>query len=70
VETLVERYDPRLHGGFDLLVFPLSYSGDRGDLYAQPPAPAVIVHDWIWRRRGRSAVVSPWLLKRVNLVKP
>ena len=29
----------------------------------------VLIHDWIWRRRGdASAIVSPLLLKRVNLV--
>jgi len=27
------------------------------------------VHDWLWRPRGRSAVVSPLLLKRLNLVR-
>lgn len=54
---------------FDLLVVPLSFAGDRDALYAHPPAPAVIVHDWIWRKRGISRVVSTLLLKRVNLVR-
>ena len=54
--------------GCDLLVIPLSYSGDRTAVYAHPPAPAVIVHDWIWRRRGASRIVSVLLLKRINLV--
>ena len=31
-------------------------------------APLLIVHDWIWRKRGDSRVVSIWLLKRINLV--
>lgn len=52
----------------DLVMVPLAYVGSRGDLYQQPPAPAVLVHDWIWRRRGRSAIVSWWMLKRINLV--
>jgi len=28
-----------------------------------------IVHDWIWRPRGESRVVSWLLLKRVNVVR-
>jgi hypothetical protein len=52
----------------DLIVFPLSFDGERSEIYERPPAPAVILHDWIWRRRGTSRVVSVLLLKRVNLV--
>jgi len=52
----------------DLVVIPLSFSGDRRLVYAQPPARAVFVHDWIWRPTPHSAVVSWWLLKRLNLV--
>ena len=63
-------YDPARHGGFDLVVIPLAYVGDRAALYRRPPAPAVLVHDWLWRRRGESRVVSLLLLKRLNLVKP
>jgi hypothetical protein len=57
-------------GTYDLIVFPLSFDGRRGDIYAHPPARAVIVHDWIWRKRGVSHIVSILLLKRVNLVRP
>ncbi|MCI0746658.1 MAG: fatty acid desaturase, partial [Verrucomicrobia subdivision 3 bacterium] len=54
---------------FDLVIIPLSFRGDRDALYAAPPARALLVHDWVWRRRGTcGAVVSIWLLKRVNLV--
>jgi hypothetical protein len=53
----------------DVLVIPLSFDGDRAPLYAHPPAPVVIVHDWIWRIRGTSRLVSPLLLKRLNLVR-
>ena len=53
----------------DVLVIPLSFDGDRAAVYARPPARAVIVHDWIWRVRGTSRLVSPWLLKRLNLVR-
>jgi hypothetical protein len=54
----------------DLVVFPLAFVGDRSALYRDPPAPIMLVHDWIWRRRGASAMVSLVLLKRLNLVRP
>jgi hypothetical protein len=54
---------------WDVVVIPLSFDGDRDALYSHPPAPAVIVHDWIWRRRGTSRIVSLALLKRVNLIR-
>lgn len=56
-------------GAYDLVVIPLSFHGDREAIYAQPPAQAVIVHDWIWRKRGSSHIVSLLLLKRLNLVR-
>jgi hypothetical protein len=52
----------------DLVVIPLSFRGDRRAIYSRPPARAVLVHDWIWRPAPASAVVSWWLLKRINLV--
>lgn len=61
-------YNPARHRGFDLIVIPLSFVGDRQAIYRQPPAPAVILHDWIWRVRRPGAVVSLLLLKRLNLV--
>jgi hypothetical protein len=63
-------YDPSLVQGFDVVVFPLAFRGDREAIYARPPAPVVFVHDWIWRRRGASAIISFLLLKRLNLVRP
>jgi hypothetical protein len=71
VDFVNEWFDPERHADFDLLVFPLSYVGDHGQLYGAPPARNVMVHDWIWRRRRGTvgAVVSPWLLKRINLVR-
>jgi len=53
---------------FDALVIPLSYDGDRALLYRRPPARTLIVHDWIWRKRGTSRIVSPFLLKRLNVI--
>jgi fatty acid desaturase len=53
----------------DLVVVPLAFDGDRDRVYAHPPAPIVVVHDWLWHPRGRSVVVSPLLLKRVNVIE-
>jgi hypothetical protein len=54
---------------YDLLVVPLAFRGNREAIY-QAPRTTTIVHDWLWRPRGRTTVVSPLLLKRVNLVTP
>jgi len=57
----------------DLVVIPLSFIGDRGAVYRNPPAATVLVHDWIWAKRRafcrKGVVVSPWLLKRLNLIQ-
>jgi hypothetical protein len=53
----------------DLLVIPLSLIGNRQEIYLRPPAPAVLVHDWIWKNHGKGAVVSWLLLKRINLIR-
>ena len=53
---------------YDLLVIPLAFDGARDAIYRHRPVPAVIVHDWIWRRRGTSCVISVALLKRLNLL--
>ncbi|HWN99802.1 MAG TPA: fatty acid desaturase [Blastocatellia bacterium] len=68
VEFINERFEPGKPCDFDLLVIPLAFEGDRPAIYRRPPASVVLVHDWIWRRRGASAVVSWLLLKRLNLV--
>jgi hypothetical protein len=52
----------------DLLVIPLAFVGDKSAIYRKPPARRVLVHDWLWRKRGHSVVVSVLLLKRINLV--
>jgi hypothetical protein len=62
-------YEPDLCRDTDLVIVPLAFVGDREVLYANPPGKAVMVHDWIWNRRGRGAIVSPLLLKRLNLVR-
>ncbi len=54
---------------YDVLVIPLSYVGDRERLYRTPPAGALLVQDWLWRRRGNATSTISWLLlKRLNLV--
>jgi hypothetical protein len=68
VDFVCACYAPDLVSGFDLVVFPLAFSGDRAAVYRRPPAPAVLVHDWIWRMRGKGVVISLLLLKRLNLV--
>ena len=54
---------------YDLIVVPLAFRGNREAIY-QHPLTTTIVHDWLWRPRGRTTIVSPLLLKRVNVVKP
>jgi hypothetical protein len=68
-EFVNERYHPGRHSGFDLVVIPLAYVGSRDRLSRDPPAPNLLVHDWIWHTSPRFAVVSWFLLKRLNLVK-
>lgn len=62
------RFSGEDNGRFDAIVVPLAYQGDRDRLYAAPPASTTIVHDWIWRKRGNSRVVSRLLLKRINVI--
>jgi len=68
VREVNKQFDPAGPCEFDLLVIPLSFVGDRQAIYQRPPARAVLVHDWIWRPRGTSVIVSCVLLKRLNLV--
>jgi len=53
----------------DLLVVPLAFIGDRREVYRHPPAPNVLVHDWLWHRQKTGAIISLPLLKRLNLVQ-
>jgi hypothetical protein len=48
---------------------PLALRGSKAGFYRTPPAPHVLIHDWLWRRRGPGVVVSWVLLKRLNVVK-
>jgi hypothetical protein len=64
-----EAFDPAQPCDADLVIIPLSFNGRRQRVYDHPPAPAVLVHDWIFAARQPSAVVSWLLLKRLNLVR-
>src|SRR5262249_36443572 len=48
VECVPACYAPDLVKGFDVVVFPLAFDGDRQAIYRDPPAPVVLVHDWLW----------------------
>ncbi|HXS95025.1 MAG TPA: fatty acid desaturase [Candidatus Limnocylindrales bacterium] len=69
IEYRNERYTSDGPLDCDLTVIPLCLSGDREAIYRQPPSRVVLIHDWIWRRRGSGTVVSPVLLKRLNMVR-
>jgi hypothetical protein len=69
IEYRNERYVPGEALDCDLTVIPLCLRGERAVIYRRPPSPSVLVHDWIWHRRGTGAVVSATLLKRLNLVR-
>ncbi len=68
VELRHQFFDPRSDDDGDLVVIPLSFIGDRQQVYGNPPAPAVLIHDWLWKTRGGGVRVSWLLLKRLNLV--
>ena len=67
VRVINEWFDPRRHDGFDLLVFPLAYRGNKPELRRRLPSPLVVFHDWLWDVAGSSRVVSCLLLKRMSL---
>jgi hypothetical protein len=69
VEFLHARFEASDPNSFDLVVIPLSFRGDRHLLYEHPPAPALLIHDWLWRGWPASATISTLLLKRLNLVQ-
>jgi hypothetical protein len=69
VNFVRDRFEPASKCDYDLLVIPLAFVGNRDAIYRNPPARFVLVHDWIWRRRPESAIVSWVLIKRINLVR-
>ena len=69
VRFVHEAFDPARSCDADLLIIPLSFNGQRARIYERPPAPVVLVHDWISASHRPSAVVSWLLLKRLNLIR-
>ena len=64
VEFIHGFFDASQQTGFDLMVFPLAFIGERSAIYRCPPAPAVVVHDWIWHRQ------SSTMLQATPLARP
>jgi hypothetical protein len=61
-------FDPELHCGFDIVVFPLAFVGPRSLIdNACRHNRLVVTHDWLFRRTDRSVVVAYWLFKRLNV---
>jgi len=69
VSMVCGTFGPESAVDADAVIVPLAFTGDRARLYAEPPARVILVHDWIWARRGRGVVISWWLLKRLNLAR-
>jgi hypothetical protein len=69
IEYRNEKYVSGGSNDCDLTIIPLCLRGDRAAIYRRPPSSMVLVHDWIWNRRGAGVVVSIALLKRLNLVR-
>jgi fatty acid desaturase len=68
VEYVAAHYDGAFARRFDAIVIPLAFRGNREELCAKKAAKTLFVHDWIWRRRKKSRVISWLLLKRLNRV--
>jgi hypothetical protein len=68
VSFVEATYGPTFQIPGDLVVIPLSFVGNR-DLLEPRKSAMILVHDWLWRRRGKSVVISLMLAKRLNLLK-
>lgn len=69
IELRHAHFDTDCEEAFDLVVLPLAFLGCKQALLRNVTC-AWLVHDWLWTRRdGPSAIISPWLLKRLNLVR-
>ncbi|MBI5852207.1 MAG: fatty acid desaturase [Planctomycetes bacterium] len=69
VRVVAAPFAPGSRIDADLVVLPLALRGARAACYASPAARHVLVHDWLWRPRGTTAVVAVWLAKRINLIE-
>jgi hypothetical protein len=69
VEFRVESFDPDAHSGFELVVCPLGFVGDRRLLGRV--SSLVATHDWVFGSRADESVIVSWLLlKRLSLHFP
>jgi len=59
-------FDPDVHNGFDIVVFPLAFVGDRALVEAARSQNGLVLsHTWLTRRATRSSIVSLFLFKRL-----
>lgn len=69
VQIRIASFAAELGSGYDLVVCPLAFVGDRR-LLGRLDSP-VATHDWIFDRSGDASVVVSWLLlKRLSLRHP
>jgi len=68
IEYVAARYDGGFARQFDAVVIPLAFRGNREEMCGNRAAKTLFVHDWIWRPRRKSRVISWLLLKRLNRV--
>lgn len=70
-EFVHAAWEPGAEADFDLVFVPLALVAGSGRPALARAAAPLVVHEWAWRRSGAaSAVIAPWLLKRVSLVLP
>lgn len=63
----VERFSAERDHDLDLVVCPLAYVGDRAELGRANARLGVLSHVWLWQRHAPGAVISGWLMKRLEL---
>lgn len=68
VVGVVGTFTPGERLDADLVVLPLALRGHKRAWRSAPPAPYVLVHDWLWCAPGRGARVAWWLGKRMHVV--
>lgn len=68
VACVVGTFTPGQRLDADLVVLPLALRGQKRAWRSAPPAPYVLVHDWLWCAPGRGARVAWWLGKRMHVV--
>jgi hypothetical protein len=68
IEFRCEAFLPSRHTGFDLVIAPLAFVGDRRALLSTAVRAPLVTHDWLWAERADASVTISWLLlKRLSL---